>query len=94
MNTICDTETFMSSVFNNLFHMHWLDNFTKNNQYYENTKLSKTSDFKLYKSCKAFMEDFLTRKMLSVVIVKMPDGDGNLYVCYEKRRRVGLCWRG
>ena len=58
MNTICDTETFMSSVFNNLFHMHWLDNFTKNNQYYENTKLSKTRDFKLYKSPEAFEKDF------------------------------------
>jgi hypothetical protein len=44
-------------------------------------------DFKLYKSCEAFEEDFSTRKMLSGVIVKMPDGDENLYVCYEEKEK-------
>jgi hypothetical protein len=48
MNTICDTETFMSGVLNNLLHMHCLDNFMKNNQYYEDTTSSRTRDFKLY----------------------------------------------
>jgi hypothetical protein len=47
MNTICDTETFMFGVLNNLLGMHCLDNFMKNNQYYEDTKSSKTRDFKL-----------------------------------------------
>jgi hypothetical protein len=94
MNTICETETFMSGVSNNLLCTHYLDNFMKNNQYYEDTKSSKTRDFKLYKCREAFEEDFSTEKMLSGVIVKMPDGDENLYVCYEKRRSVGLCWRG
>ncbi len=42
----------------------------------------KTRDFKLYKSREAFEEDFSTGNMLSGVIVKMPDGDENLYVCY------------
>jgi hypothetical protein len=32
MNTICDTETFMSSVLNNLLCTHCLDNSMKNNQ--------------------------------------------------------------
>jgi hypothetical protein len=32
MNTICDTETSMSGVLNNLLCMHCLDNFMKNNQ--------------------------------------------------------------
>jgi hypothetical protein len=47
MNTICDTETFMSGVLKNLLCMHCLDNFMKNNQYYEDTTLLKTRDFKL-----------------------------------------------
>ncbi len=87
MHTICDTETFMSSVLNNLPCTHCLDNFMKNNHYYEDTKLSKMRDFKLYKSCEAIKEDFLTGKMLSGVIVKMPDGDENLYVCYEEKEK-------
>jgi hypothetical protein len=77
MNTICDTETFMSGVLNNLLYMHCLNNFMKINQYYEDTNLSKTSDFKLYKSREAFEENFSTGKMLLGVIVKMPDGDEN-----------------
>jgi hypothetical protein len=48
MNTICDTETFMSGVLNNLLCTYCLDNFMRNNQYYEDTKLSKTRDFKFY----------------------------------------------
>jgi hypothetical protein len=87
MNTICDTETFIFGVLNNLLCMPCLDNFMKNNQYYEDTKLSKLRDFKLYKSREAFEEDFSTGKMLSGVIVKMPDGDENLYVCYEKNEK-------
>ncbi len=59
---ICDTETFMSRVTYNLLCTHCLDNFVKNNQYYEDTKSSKTRDFKLYKSCEAFEEDFSTGK--------------------------------
>ena len=59
----------------------------KNNQYYEDTNLSKTSDFKLYKSREAFEENFSTGKMLLGVIVKMPDGDENLYVCYEEKEK-------
>jgi hypothetical protein len=62
MNTICDTETFMYGVLNNLLYTHCLDNFMKNNQHYEDTKLSKTRDFKLYKSCQAFEEVFSTEK--------------------------------
>jgi hypothetical protein len=69
MNTICDTETFMSSVSNNLLGAHCLDNFMKNNQYYEDTKLTKLRNFKLYKSRKAFEEDFSTGKLLLGVIV-------------------------
>jgi hypothetical protein len=79
MNTICDTENFMSSVLNNLFCAHCLDNVAKNNQYYEDTKLSKTRDIKLYKSREAFEEEVSTEKMLLDVIVKIPDGDENLW---------------
>jgi hypothetical protein len=34
-----------------------------------------------------FEEYFSTGKMLSGVIVKMPDGDENLYVCYEEKEK-------
>ncbi len=92
MNAICDTETFMSNVLNNLLCMHCLDNFMKNNQYYEDTKLPKTRDFKLYKNREAFEEDFSTGKMLSGVIVKMPDGDENWHVCYEEKEKSQFVW--
>jgi hypothetical protein len=59
----------------------------KNNQYYEDKKMSKTIDFKLYKSRDAFEKDFSTGKMLLGVIVKMPDGDEKLYVCYEEKEK-------
>ncbi len=94
MNTICDTETFMSGVLNNLLCTHCLGNFMKNNQYYEDTKLLKIRDFELYKNHEAFEEDFATGKMLSGVIVKMPDGDENSYVCYEEKEKSQFCWRG
>jgi hypothetical protein len=87
MNTIYDTEAFMSSVLNNLLCAHCLENIMKNNQYYEDTKLSITKYFKLYKSREAFEEDFSTGKVLSGVIVKMPDSDENLYVCYEEKEK-------
>jgi hypothetical protein len=59
----------------------------KNNQYYKDTKSSKTRDFQLCKSHDAFEEDFSTGKMLLGVIIKMPDGDENLYVCYEEKEK-------
>jgi hypothetical protein len=59
----------------------------KNNQYYEDTTLSKTRDFKLYKSREAFKEDFSPGKMLLGAIVKMPGGDENLYVCCEEKEK-------
>jgi hypothetical protein len=87
LRSIYDTETFMSSVLNNLLCTHCLENFMKNNQYYEDTKLSIMRDFKLYKSCEAFGEDFSIGKVLSGVIVKMTDSDENLYVCYEEKEK-------
>ena len=48
----------MSGVLTNLLYMHCLDSFMKNDQYYEETKLSETRDFKLCKSREAFEEDF------------------------------------
>jgi hypothetical protein len=86
MNTICDTETYMPCVLNNLLCMHCLNNFMKdNNQNYQEPKMSKMRDFKLYKRCDAINEDFITGKMLSGVIVKLPDCDENINVCYEER---------
>jgi hypothetical protein len=57
----------------------------KDNQHYQEPKMSKTRDFKLYKSRDALHEAFSTGKMLSGVIVKSPDCDENIYVCYEER---------
>jgi hypothetical protein len=94
INTICDAETFMSGVLNNLLCRHCLENFTKNSQNHEDTTLSKMREFKLYNSHEAFEEDFSTGKMLLGVIVKMPDGDENSYVCYEEKEKSRLCWRG
>jgi hypothetical protein len=85
MNTICDTETYMPCVLNSLLCMHCLNNFMKDNQHYQEPKMSKMRDFKLYKSRDALHEAFSTGKMLSSVIVKLPDCDENIYVCYEER---------
>jgi hypothetical protein len=85
MNTIWDTETYMPCVLNSLLCMHCLNNFMTDNQHYQESKMLKMRDFKLYKSCDALHEDFSTGKMLSGVIVKLPDCDENIYVCYEER---------
>jgi hypothetical protein len=85
MNTICDTETYMHCVLNSLLCMHCLNNFMKYNHDYQEPKMSKMRDFKLYKSPDALHEDFSTGKMLSGVIVKLPDCDENIYVCYEEK---------
>ncbi len=85
MNTICDTETYMPCVLNSLLCTHCLNNFMKDNQHYQEPKMSKMRDLKLYKSPDALHEDFSTGKMLSGVIVKSPDCDENIYVCYEER---------
>ncbi len=45
----------------------------------------KNEGLLLYKSRNALNEDFLTGKMLSGVIVKLPGCDENIYVCYEER---------
>ncbi len=85
MNTICDTETYMPCALNSLLCMHCLNNFMKDNQHYQEPNISKMRDFKLYKSRDALHEDFSTGKMLSGVIVKLPDCYENIYVCYEER---------
>jgi hypothetical protein len=81
MNTICDTETYMPCVLNSLLPTHCLNNFMKDNEHYQEPKMSKMMDFKLYKSRDALHEDFSTGKMLSGVIVKLPDCDESIYVC-------------
>ncbi len=85
MNTICDTETYMPCVLNSLLCTHYLNKRMKDNQHYQEPKMSKMRDFKLYKSHDALCEDFSTGEMLSGVIVKSPDCDENIYVCYEER---------
>ncbi len=94
MNTICDTETFMSGVLNNLFYTHCLDNFMQNNQYYEDKKSSKTRDFKLYKSREAFEEDFSTGKCCQVLLARCQTVMRIYMIAMKKRSRIGLCWRG
>ncbi len=42
-------------------------------------------DFELCKSRDALNEDFSTGKVLPGVIIKSPDCDENIYVCYEER---------
>jgi hypothetical protein len=55
----------------------------KDNQHYQEPKMSKMRDFKLCKSRDALHEDYSTGKMMLGVIVKSPDCDENMYVCYE-----------
>ncbi len=85
MNTICDTETYMPCVSNDLLCTHCLNNVMKDNQHSQEPKMSKMRDFKLYKSRNALNEDFSTGKMLSGVNVKSSGCDKNIYVCYEER---------
>ncbi len=57
----------------------------KDNQHYQEPKLTKMRDFKVYKSHDALHEDFLTGIMLSGVIVQLPDSGENICVCYEEK---------
>ncbi len=58
MITICDTEAYMPYVLNILLCTHCLNNFMRDNQHYQEPKMSKMRDFKLYKSRDALNEDF------------------------------------
>ncbi len=57
----------------------------KDNQRYHEPKTSKTRDFNVYKSRKALMEDFVTGKFLSGVIVKDSIGNESIHVCYKEK---------
>ena len=87
MNTIYDTETYMTGVLNSLLRTHCLHSFMKDNQYYQGKKMSKMRQFQIYKSRDAFYEDFSTGKMLSGVIVKSLDCDEIIYICYEEKEK-------
>jgi hypothetical protein len=65
----------------------------KDNQHYQEPKMSKMRDFKLYKSRDALYVDFSTGKMLSGVIVKSPDCDENIYDCYEERNNSQIMFK-
>jgi hypothetical protein len=49
--------------------------------------------FQIYKSRDAFYDDFSTGKMLSGVIVKSLDCAEIIYICYEEKKKNGLCLR-
>ncbi len=48
MNTIQDTKKYMSGVLNNLLQTHCLNNFMKENQFFQEASVSKTREFKVY----------------------------------------------
>ena len=87
MNTIYDTETYMTGVLNSLLRTHCLHSFMKDNQYYQGKKMSKMRQFQIYKSRDAFYEDFSTGKMLSGVIIKSLDCAEIIYICYEEKKK-------
>ncbi len=67
MNKIQDTEKYMSGVLNNLLRTHCLNNFTKENHFFQEALVSKTRQFKVYSNCKEFLDNFATGKILSAV---------------------------
>ncbi len=52
----------------------------RDNQHYHEPNTSKTRDFKVYKSHDTFKQDFVTGKILSRVIVNVPDGNESILV--------------
>jgi hypothetical protein len=67
MNTIQDTEKYMSGVLNNLFQTHCLNNFMKENHFFQESSVSKTREFMVYSNHEEFINNFATEKILSVV---------------------------
>ncbi len=68
MNTICDTDTFMSSVSNNLLCTHCLDNFMKNNQYYGDTNCQKQGPLNFIRVMKPLRKTFQLEKCCRVLL--------------------------
>ncbi len=62
MNTIQDTEKYMSGVLNNLLRTNCLNNFMKENQFFQESSVSKTREFKVYSNREEFINDFATGK--------------------------------
>ncbi len=85
MNTIQDTEKYMSRVLNNLLQTHCLNNFMKENQFFQEALVSKTREFKVYSNCEEFINDFATGKILSAVLIELQPDDESVYVCYEDK---------
>jgi hypothetical protein len=71
MNTIQDTKKYMSGVLNNPLQTHCLNNFMKENQFFQEASVSKTREFKVYSNCEKFINNFATGKILSVVLIKL-----------------------
>ncbi len=79
MNTIQDTEKYMSGVLNNLLWTHCLNNFMKENHFFQEASVSKTREFKVYSNRKEFLDNFATGKILSAVLIKLQPDDESVY---------------
>jgi hypothetical protein len=93
MNTIQDTEKYMSGVLNNLLRTHCLNNFMKENQFFQESSVSKTREFKVYSNCKEFINNFATGKIHSAVLIKLQPDDEIVYVCYEDKDKNWFSWK-
>ncbi len=93
MNTIHDTEKYMSGVLNNLLRMHCLNNFMKENQFFQEASVSKTREFKVYSNHKEFINNFATGKILSAVLIKLQPDDESVYFATRIRIKIGFSWK-
>ena len=90
MNTIHDTEKYMSGVLKNLLQTHCLNNFMKENLFFQEASVSKTREFKVYSNHEEFVDNFATGKILSAVLIKLQPDDESVYVCYKVMIKIGF----
>jgi hypothetical protein len=57
----------------------------KENQFFQESSVSKTREFKVYSKRKEFINNFATRKILSAILIKLQPDDESVYVCYEDK---------
>ena len=75
----------MSGVLNNLLQMHCLNNFMKENQFFQEASVSKTREFTVYSNREEFINNFATGKILVAVLIKLQPDDESVYVCYKDK---------
>ncbi len=94
MNTMCDTETYMPCVLNYLLCTHCLNNIVKDNQHYQEPKMSKMRLLNFIQVVMHFMKTFQLGKCCRMSLSSHQNVMRGYMFAMKKGITVSLCLRG